>query len=501
MPAEDFAAFLRRASQRDACAAAVAFLHDPPEDVEPAWGACMQDHLAEFLHLHYGEDTPGSLSQAARQMQAVLARLQDLLCALRRRNQALFVPRPGTGDWPDCWQAIHAWAGLLAEFAQDERKVPRQAGLVLFALLPGLVTGATSLAGYASYLLASVAALYLGQASAEEELAEWRASAELVTERMLKAGAQPSGAAATPALQRPAEATEGASARLGDDIQETLSAVLLDLEQETSLARSRVVPRCRLAQARRGDQTTRLVALLGELAGRELSLLIGRDCVLIPRRVDEGKVRLPMAHDACAHVVLDAWGQRAALLAAEVDWSWLVEEMRHRQGLAHPAPRGQDPLALHLPGLLSQVFQRPFALLGFLTDALLAVTGITIQRLATPSMRAIHELVLNRQSMACAVLSLQVAGARSFGLTLAVPRDLLRLAAQRLQDSQALEITQTRFLEHAARIDAGLQPWRDVADPPEPPPRRPRRVPRRRRPGPRGPRRSAGPDHRRRGTG
>lgn len=60
------------------------------------------------------------------------------------------------------------------------------------------------------------------------------------------------------------------------------------------------------------DQGELLFALLGELAARELSLKLARQCSLTPRSVvGDWQYEIPDDFDLCAHLPLDGSGTRS----------------------------------------------------------------------------------------------------------------------------------------------------------------------------------------------
>ena len=96
------------------------------------------------------------------------------------------------------------------------------------------------------------------------------------------------------------------------------------------------------------DYGTLLFALLGELAARELSLKVGRNCVFTPDPVEatnDERIEIAAEYDLCAHLPLGSSGQRSALLLSSRTADQLVGEARKRGTLESDGRRLADGVA------------------------------------------------------------------------------------------------------------------------------------------------------------
>ena len=203
-----------------------------------------------------------------------------------------------------------------------------------------------------------------------------------------------------------------------------------------------------------------LFALLGELAGRELTLKTGRHSVWSPRSLGrDAPVVIPGELDLCAHLPLNFTGARAALLLSTVDAERL-ETQSHRRGTLttslDPVPSGDFPL---LGQLLEGVLARSCALLGFLCDQPLRLCGVNVQRLSTPARRAMHEIAFTRQGMVQAELPLLLHGLDPMPTAMLLPSDLYTQAAATLSDPGRIQVAESVFLERAPALRHGLTAW------------------------------------------
>ena len=203
-----------------------------------------------------------------------------------------------------------------------------------------------------------------------------------------------------------------------------------------------------------------LYALIGELAAREFSLKLARQCGIIPRDVaaDE-QYEIPTDYDLCAHLPLDVSGRRAALLLRSDDARVLVAEAQRRGTLARPGP--QDERHQSLSALLAEVLARSCALLGFLGGEGLHLRGVTVQDVDTPPRRTAHQIAFRRQEMVSGLLSLETRGLDPIAMVLLLPDGLFGSAAVSLADPEHLLVTDDLFLEHAPAVGQEVEAWVD----------------------------------------
>ena len=203
-----------------------------------------------------------------------------------------------------------------------------------------------------------------------------------------------------------------------------------------------------------------LLSLLGELAAREFSLKLARQCSVTPHAfgVDE-QHEIPADYDLCAHLPLDVSGQRGALLLKPAEAKLLISEAQRRGSLARPdRPEGGDR---HLPlaSLLVDVLAKPCALLGFLGGEGLHLRGVTVQDTDTPTRRAAHQIAFRRQEMVQGHMRLDFQGLAPMSVVLLLPGPLFSRAAISLTDPEHLQVTDDLFLEHTPAIGQEVEAW------------------------------------------
>ncbi len=208
------------------------------------------------------------------------------------------------------------------------------------------------------------------------------------------------------------------------------------------------------------DRSELLFALLGELAARELSLKLARQCSLTPHSVVvDQHFEIPIDLDLCAHLPLDVSGQRGALLLKPTESKLLVAEAQRRGTLERRLSQNEGDPHQPLASLLAAVVARPCLLLGFLAGECWHLRGVTVQDTDTPARRTAHQIAFRRQEMVQGHLRLELHGLPPMSVVLLIPASLMSRAAMSLTDPDYVRVTDDLFLEHATAIEQEVEAW------------------------------------------
>lgn len=206
-----------------------------------------------------------------------------------------------------------------------------------------------------------------------------------------------------------------------------------------------------------------LAQLIGELASRELSLKIGRSSRVTLQETETGsRFAIPAEYEFCAHLATNLPETRGGLLLKRDDVNLLVHEALERQTLSTEAEDGsaEDAAAR----LFRELFARVVVLLGFLSDQLLALQGVTLQEIDTQPKRRAHEIAFQLQKLTPLAADLSIHLLQPVQAILLLPEKLLGAAAVHLADPDAVQVTEEIFLEHAPLLNREISTWLEAKD-------------------------------------